>query len=390
MKVNVCLKSYWILLAAIVCCLQACSDDEENGGGSSSSILKQVSLSEQTYSVAEDGTFNVSFTVEPANAEVTVASISPTNLPNGNPFEVASLSKEKNGNWTAHCKTSDLALLQAEQTLSLYLKQEMGSSATASFKLKDPYTIEGQFEVSYPYSVSFCDVETQQAIGLPIVFTAKEGGDLSKIKNYKVIVSNLSLTDLVKESDFGFMKMAKGHGIAIQIKQETVNNIFATASYIPAQFEVYALTEQGRAAKFHVHCLFATPYEYVDNEELVFKRSDLLQTSFEKTIDMDMTHTLKRLGLTNGSGNTFDLTEVKSATTGIFTSTGDLVDEAPNFILLLLNNDVESSLQLMGDENIPESGDYYHGTHVSLDWTCGDYIYPRIRGELRINLSITE
>ena len=99
MKVNVCLKSYWILLAAIVCCLQACSDDEENGGGSSSSILKQVSLSEQTYSVAEDGTFNVSFTVEPANAEVTVASISPTNLPNGNPFEVASLSKEKNGNW---------------------------------------------------------------------------------------------------------------------------------------------------------------------------------------------------------------------------------------------------------------------------------------------------
>ena len=99
MKVNLFLKSCWILLATMVLGLQACSDDDEvNGGGSIA--LNKVTLSEQTYSVAEDGTFSISFTVEPANAEVATASITPELLSNGNPFEVVSLSKGQNGNWT--------------------------------------------------------------------------------------------------------------------------------------------------------------------------------------------------------------------------------------------------------------------------------------------------
>lgn len=387
MKVNLCLKTYWILLVTFVLSLQACSDDDEQRGGSIS--LKQVTLSEQTYSVAEDGTFNVSFTVEPSNAEVSAASISPSDMSNGNPFEVSSLSKEKNGNWTAYCKTTDLTLLKAEQNVHLYLQQNAGGSATASFTLKDPFTIEGQFEVTYPYSVSFCDVETQKAIGLPIVFTAKEGGDLSKIKDYKVIVLDISMTDLVKESDFGFAKLTDTQGIAILLKQESVNNIFAKASFIPAQFKIYALTEQGRAAQFHVHCLFATPYEYVDNEEMIFKRSDLLQANFEQTIDMDLTYPMHRLGVTDGSGKPFNY-EANYIETGIFTSTGDLVNKEPNFMVVQLKKDDTGSLFLKGDENIPASGNYYHGTQISLDWTFGEITYPRLRGELRINLSITD
>lgn len=81
MKVNLFLKSCWILLATVVLGLQACSDDDEvNGGGSIA--LNKVTLSEQTYSVAEDGTFSISFTVEPANAEVATASITPESLSN--------------------------------------------------------------------------------------------------------------------------------------------------------------------------------------------------------------------------------------------------------------------------------------------------------------------
>lgn len=391
MKVNVFLNTCWMLLATLVLGLQACSDDDEvNGGGSVA--LNKVTLSEQTYSVAEDGTFSISFTVEPANAEVAAASITPETVSNGNPFEVASLSKGQNGNWTVTGKTTDLALLKAEQTLTLFLRQNEVGSAAASFTLKDPYTIDGQFEAHSPYTVSFCDVDTKKAMALPVVITSKTGGDLSKIKDYKVIVSDLSLTDLVKESDFAFMTMSNKQGIAIQLKQEVVDQIYAKATYIPARFEVYALTAQGRAARFNVHTMFSTPYIYVDNEEMTFKRSDLLNQDFEQTISMDLTQTLNRLGLTDGStqpsGDKPTFIE-----TGIFTPAGNLVDEAPMFIVMMaLENEGKHLVDVFisGDEQIPASGDYYHGTKIQWDWSFGDYTYPRLRSELRLNMTITD
>ena len=391
MKGNLFLKSCWILLTTVVLGLQACSDDDEvNGGGSIA--LNKVTLSEQTYSVAEDGTFSISFTVEPTNAEVATASITPESLSNGNPFEVVSLSKGQNGNWTVSGKTTDLALLKAEQTLQLFLRQNEVGSAAASFTLKDPYTIDGQFEAHSPHTVSFCDVDTKKAMALPIVITSQTGGDLSKIKDYRVIVSDVSLTDLVKTSDFTFMTMKNNLGIAIQIKQETVDQIYAKATYIPAQFDVYALTEQGRAARFHVSALFATPYIYVDNEEMTFKRSDLLNKDFEQDIHMDLTDQLNRLGFTDGStqpsGDRANFIEA-----GIFTPKGDLVDEAPQFIVMMTQESDDKHLAdvyISGDEQIPASGDYHHGTKIQWDWSFGDYTYPRLRGELRLNLKITD
>ena len=49
-----------------------------------------------------------------------------------------------------------------------------------------------------------------------------------------------------------------------------------------------------------------------------------------------------------------------------------------------------ADVSISGNEQIPASGDYYHGTKIQWDWSFGDYTYPRLRGELRLNLKITD
>lgn len=371
---------YLLLVMFITITFSSCGNDE-NGDENRLEPIGSLNLESASNDLAKDGSMIIKFTVQPAGAKITSASIGFGEDHKSSPIEVTGLSSEGNGTWKVQAKVIDFTRIEASQTLQLTAMQEAGGSAHAELTLNDPYAINNKYGIVHPHTVSCCRADDGKIMSLPVIITATEAADLTQVSNIKVTNSTVDIG--IQASDFMFTAMKDETGILLAPKPETVEKLLASSTnYTPVSLHVWITGANGRSTHYLLSYVLCSPSQTVTDDRLTVSLSDLKTPDFEKSFDIDIEGQLKRLGLFNKEGKmVYTTLEI-----GLLDATGANIEE--DFIIAVeIGNTNNVTLSYDPNHNFV-AGSYKYVMRYSATWKYNDKEYPRICGDLKYDVTL--
>ncbi len=355
--------------------------------------LQSVTTAQASYSLSEAGTVTIDFTAKPADADVSKVLLKQS--PMESDPELLTVTSLKagasKGAWRLEAKASDFSRIVASQTVHLMAYSKSGAThVTASATLADPYSIIDRYKLEHPFSAGYRDaVEKDRWISLPVFVTATGEADPADITDMEVQLhpSNSS----VKAEDFIVKEMEDASGFTVQLNP-TAESKLAAEERIMTGLIVTVTDKNGRTAMLgDVGFVLSPPVVTVAaSAELTFSLADLRNQTFKKDFEVDYTEKLKHLGLTEKQSETFDFGGVTWQVNGLYDANGQLINDDPDF-LIFSSLTYKGDIMVAGDPVLQlEPGTYYYVSHYSADWKHGGKAYPRIRGLLRLTVTLTE
>ncbi len=376
------MKNAWAVMLLIVMgiAVSACSDDDEPA------VLEGVKADASSYQLNEAGETTVEFTVSPANASIDNVALIGTDA-----FELIGKASVGNGKWTISLKANDFAKVTASNTVSLLVAQTSGAQKEITVNLEDPYSIDGKFALNHPRAFNFYGIEEGHTYetGLPVIVMAENGGNLATIKDLKIV--NGVTTQKVGVDYFVAVKLENGlTGVELKVNPEKLNELKALVPTITT-LQLYAVltSNNGRIARLLLSAMTCAPEGTpVVDDQLTATAAEITDPDFLKTVSIDVTSKLKRIGVMGmGPGNG----DIQIEDIGLFNEAGEKVTQES--CMVLVGPDTEGKMicnfNLMGDNQYKlQPGTYtyvqrYHVTYgygngVKFQTVCADLKYQVI------------
>ncbi len=321
-------RLFYILMLVAGVSLQACDSNEEP------TVLEDVEVIGSAFRLDEAGEVSLQFAVTPAEANV--AEVVLAN--GGDAFDITDVRPNGQGKWTVVLKVTDFSRIASGNTVTLRIAQEGGQSKDADFNIEDPFSIEGRFGLSNPRAFNYYGIETdhQDATCLPVIVTAGNEADLAEIGANDIKVID-GVTNQKVGAEYFIVEPMQNDVVGFVLKTDP-DRLADLKSVVPTfdtlNLGVVLTAGNGRVATLQLHSQICAPQGApVEDDRLTLAKADLDNPDYENTIAVDVTYSLRHIGVVNLDSNV-EIEEI-----GLLDDNGQPVEETSFIPLFNTDND---------------------------------------------------
>lgn len=392
MKTNLFLKTLPAMLVASLVSfttLSSCSDDD------APIPVERVEMGTGTFELDEAGKVTIEFNMVPAEAEVKEVEIAGKE----GVFRTIGIAPQGNGKWQAKLEVTDFAQLNESEELEITVHQPDGTTLTAECTVFDPYSLHGKFTLVHPRGFNFYSIDPDQRlhIGLPVLVEAADRDNLAliKSKNIRVIDGEPSASKVGVDHFLQIPRTDDWTGFVLKVKPSKLDEVKqAIKVFDKLHFNVILTSENGRVTTLPLSAFACTPQGTFEDEQLTLSKTDLDNPKFEKLLELDVTYTLRQMGLTETEGG-FTIQEI-----GLMNEQGEMMDYSP-VLWPSIAGDITSgnfscTMTVVGNGQVEcKPGTYYLVLRVSNLWQHRNpndpfdiFSYQTVCADLRIKIVI--